>query len=145
MMPEEETCFCCLRISQQKRRAEDIWLEAGTTAWVRSSRGVSRCCTDKKVPQVCWLPGSDHSMASNLIKFFYCKYGGLSDSLPCLTQNSRQYFRCYLIRLRALACSGTTHTEIQIIRQCLQPCPDPGNVFRSPSRIHGLLKENSLF
>ena len=64
---------------------------------------------------------------------------------PCLTQNSRQYFRCYLIRLRALACSGTTHTEIQIIRQCLQPCPDPGNVFRSPSRIHGLLKENSLF
>ena len=83
MMPEEETCFCCLRISQQKRRAEDIWLEAGTTAWVRSSRGVSRCCTDKKVPQVCWLPGSDHSMASNLIKFFYCKYGGLSDSLPC--------------------------------------------------------------
>lgn len=84
MMPEEETCFCCLRISQQKRRAEDIWLEAGTTAWVRSSRGVSRCCTDKKVPQVCWLPGSDHSMASNLIKFFYCKYGGLSDSLPCL-------------------------------------------------------------
>ena len=84
MMPEEETCFCCLRISQQKRRAEDIWLEAGTTAWVRSSRGVSRCCTDKKVPQVCWLPGSDHSMASNLIKFFYCKYGGLSDSLPRL-------------------------------------------------------------
>ena len=84
MMPEEETCFCCLRISQQKRRAEDIWLEAGTTAWVRSSRGVSRCCTDKKVHQVCWLPGSDHSMASNLIKFFYCKYGGLSDSLPCL-------------------------------------------------------------
>lgn len=87
MMPEEETCFCCLRISQQKRRAEDIWLEAGTTAWVRSSRGVSRCCTDKKVPQVCWLPGSDHSMASNLIKFFYCKYGGLSDSLPCLPSN----------------------------------------------------------
>ena len=84
MMPEEETCFCCLRISKQKRCAEDIWLEAGTTAWVRSSRGVSRCCTDKKVHQVCWLPGSDHSMASNLIKFFYCKYGGLSDSLPCL-------------------------------------------------------------
>lgn len=84
MMPEEETCFCCLRISQQKRCAEDIWLEAGTTAWVRSSRGVSRCCTDKKVHQVCWLPGSDHSMAGNLIKFFYCKYGGLSDSLPFL-------------------------------------------------------------
>ena len=90
MMPEEETCFCCLRISQQKRRAEDIWLEAGTTAWVRSSRGVSRCCTDKKVPQVCWLPGSDHSMASNLIKFFYCKYGGLSDSLPCLPKKMSQ-------------------------------------------------------
>ena len=87
MMPEEETCFCCLRISQQKRCAEDIWLEAGTTAWVRSSRGVSRCCTDKKVHQVCWLPGSDHSMAGNLIKFFYCKYGGLSDSLPCLPSN----------------------------------------------------------
>lgn len=93
MMPEEETCFCCLRISQQKRRAEDIWLEAGTTAWVRSSRGVSRCCTDKKVPQVCWLPGSDHSMASNLIKFFYCKYGGLSDSLPCLLSATAVYLR----------------------------------------------------
>ena len=90
MMPEEETCFCCLRISQQKRRAEDIWLEAGTTAWVRSSRGVSRCCTDKKVHQVCWLPGSDHSMASNLIKFFYCKYGGLSDSLPRLLVSSER-------------------------------------------------------
>ena len=92
MMPEEETCFCCLRISQQKRRAEDIWLEAGTTAWVRSSRGVSRCCTDKKVPQVCWLPGSDHSMASNLIKFFYCKYGGLSDSLPFSIYTKTMHF-----------------------------------------------------
>ena len=91
-MPEEETCFCCLGTSQQKRCAEDIWLEAGSTAWVRSSRGVSRCCTDKKVRQVCWLPGSDHSMAGNLIKFFYCKYGGLSDSLPCLRPVSRLIF-----------------------------------------------------
>ena len=26
-------------------------------------------------------------MAGNLIKFFYCKYGGLSDSLPFLSLN----------------------------------------------------------
>jgi hypothetical protein len=61
-----------------------------------------------------------------------------------ILQNKRQYLHSDLISLRALAGSGASDAEIQIVREFIQPCHNRVNIFRSPSGKHGLVKKASL-